>query len=97
MNLYEKIKSFKVADDSCGLRQNALLDKILANVSDYPEIDPDTQIAIIWSIEDVQSERSHLTDTQAMDVLENVKAKHDADLGVSWETPRIVADELYPE
>jgi len=60
---------------------------------------PDTsrQIAIIWDIDDVKSIRPHLNDEQAMEVLENVKRKHDAELGVTWQTLEIWADELFPE
>jgi hypothetical protein len=61
-----------------------------------PDFDPKTQIAIIWSIEDVQSERPHLTDEQAMEVLQRIKNKHDAELGVNWTTLGIYADMMYP-
>ena len=57
---------------------------------------PDTQVAIIWSVEDVQSVRPDLTNDQAMDVLEMVERKHDATIGITWDTLEIWADELYP-
>lgn len=62
-----------------------------------PDFDPKRQITIIWSVEDVQSERPDLTDEQAMDVLERVKHKHDATIGVNWDTLRTVADIFYPK
>ena len=59
--------------------------------------DPDRQIAIIWSVEDVQSVRMDLSDEQAMVVLREVKRTHDANIGVHWDTLRFWADELYPD
>jgi len=55
------------------------------------------QIALVWDIKDVKFERPHLTDEQAMDVLEKIRDKHDADMGVSWQTLRDMADILYPK
>ena len=57
---------------------------------------PRKQIAIIWSIEDVQMIRPDLSDKQAMEVLEFIKNKHDATLGITWETLKIAAEHLYP-
>ena len=57
---------------------------------------PQRQIAIIWDISDVQLLRPDLTDEQALSVLEKVKDKHDADIGVSWTTIDIWADILFP-
>lgn len=57
---------------------------------------PDKQVAIIWSIQDVKSVRPHLTNEQAMKVLEHVKRSHDATIGVSWETLEITSDMLFP-
>lgn len=54
------------------------------------------QIAIVWSVEDVQSVRPDLTDEQAFEVLEQVKHKHDATLGVTWDTLDFWADFLFP-
>lgn len=58
--------------------------------------DPDSEIAIIWSIEDIQGERPHLSDEQAREVLQMVKRKHDANIGVNWEVLKYWADELFP-
>ena len=60
------------------------------------EFDPDSMIAIVWSIEDVQHVRPHVTDDQAMDVLLEAKKHHDTDLGLTWETLRTIADDLFP-
>ncbi|MCL2375705.1 MAG: hypothetical protein FWC82_04200, partial [Firmicutes bacterium] len=59
-----------------------------------PDFDPKTQIAIIWSIEDVQHVRPQLNDKQTMEVLDRIKRHHDCNLGVTWETLRIVAADI---
>ena len=72
------------------------------NQEDTDNIDIDAilakrgQIAVPWSIEDVQGIRPHLTTEQAWKVLEEVKRKHDAELGISWITLETWADELFP-
>lgn len=53
--------------------------------------DPATQIALIWSVYDVQDVRPDLTDDEAYDVLQKVSRKHDADQGVNWDTLRETA------
>jgi hypothetical protein len=54
-------------------------------------------IFIEWCIDDVKDIREDLDDDQAMEVLEFVKDKHDANLGITWETLQYAADHLYPE
>jgi hypothetical protein len=53
------------------------------------------EIALIWSVEDVQEVRSDLTARQAWDVLKQVQNRHDATIGVSWETLEWVARDLF--
>ena len=53
------------------------------------------QIAIVWSVEDVQEVRPDLTDKQCMAVLEMVKRNHDAQYGVTWETLKMYAEEQF--
>jgi len=60
-------------------------------------IDPAKEISVIWHINDVKEVRPRLTDEQAMEVLEVIKKQHDADIGISWETLRIIADDMFPE
>jgi len=57
---------------------------------------PDSQIAIIWSINDVQGVRPDLTDEQAFDVLQAVERRHDTTIGITWDTLEIQADLLFP-
>ena len=59
--------------------------------------DPETQIAIIWGIDDVHSVRSGLSDEQALLVLHEAKRRHDANIGINWDVLEIWADELFPE
>jgi|TARA_R100001143_G_scaffold60821_1_gene60643 hypothetical protein len=54
-------------------------------------------IAIIWSIEDVKEIRPDLDDEACMDVLGYVQNKHDATIGVSWETLEIHSEYLFPQ
>lgn len=61
------------------------------------DFDPNTQIAIIWSMEDVQEVRSDLSNKQAMEVLQKVKENHDACIGINWDVLRTWAEHLYPE
>lgn len=54
-------------------------------------------IFIEWCIDDVKEVREDLDDEQAMEVLEFVKDKHDATMGITWDTLEYAADHLYPE
>jgi hypothetical protein len=53
------------------------------------------QIAVAWSIEDVQEVRPALTEDQCWEVLQQVKDVHDAEWGISWTTLETVADDLF--
>jgi hypothetical protein len=55
------------------------------------------QVAVIWSIDDIQEVRPDLTDDQAWQVLQCCHDKHDGELGLTWTTIEIVADDLFPE
>lgn len=61
------------------------------------DFDPNTQIAIIWDVDDVQVIRPDLSDEQAMEVLRHAKRYHDANMGINWDVLKVWADELYPE
>ena len=43
------------------------------------------EITISWHIEDVQQQDSTLTDDEARQILQLIKHKHDANIGVNWE------------
>ena len=53
------------------------------------------QIAVIWSIEDVQEVRPDLSGDQAWEVLQVACKSHDATLGVTWETLECAAQSLF--
>lgn len=53
------------------------------------------QIAIIWSVEDVQQVRPDLDDDQSWEVLQHCQKWHDANDGVSWDTLRAAADACF--
>lgn len=53
------------------------------------------QIAVIWSIEDVQEIRPDLTEEQAWDVLQETRRRHDATLGISWDTLEFHANSMF--
>ncbi|MCC7290444.1 MAG: hypothetical protein IT449_00110 [Phycisphaerales bacterium] len=55
------------------------------------------QVAIIWSIEDVQSVRPDLTDDQSWHVLQRCIRAHDCEVGFNWMLIECVADDLYPK
>lgn len=55
------------------------------------------QVAVIWSIEDVQSVRDDLSDDQAWEVLQECRHRHDCEYGFTWTLIEIIADELFPE
>lgn len=54
-------------------------------------------VAVIWSILDVTSVRPDLNKEQAMKVLEIVKRSHDSNYGITWDTLKDTANNLYPE
>ena len=60
------------------------------------DFNPERQIAIIWSLEDVQEIRPDLSDDECMEVLGFAEKKHDASIGINWDTLEIWADYLYP-
>ncbi len=70
--------------------------KRIAKARTSPKPDPRDTIEISWHIDDVMEVRKGLSREQRRKVLEAVKYKHDATIGVSWDTLRIVADMLYP-
>ena len=53
------------------------------------------QIAAIWGIEDVKSIRPDLSDEQAWEVLQMVDRDKDAELGITWLTLEMAAEDLF--
>ena len=46
----------------------------------------ETQIKIIWSVDDIRSLGYVCTDEQGMEVLNLVKADHECNYGINWAT-----------
>jgi hypothetical protein len=54
-------------------------------------------ISITWCVDDVLEIRPDLTEDQAMEVLEMVKKKHDAEIGINWTVLETIADFMFPQ
>jgi hypothetical protein len=69
------------------------------HVSDSPDIDTilasRRQVAVVWSIDDVQAIRPELTDEQAWEVLQAADRHHDAVIGINWDVLGCYADILF--
>jgi|SRR5579872_1296878 len=55
------------------------------------------QVAVIWSVEDVQEVRPDLDDEQSWAVLQRCRKVHDCTIGLTWELIEAVADDMFPE
>lgn len=54
-------------------------------------------VAVIWSIEDVQTVRPDLSDDQAWEVLQECIDRHDCEWGFTWTFLKDVAHDLFPK
>jgi len=55
------------------------------------------QVAVIWSIEDVQAVRAELSEEQAWDVLQECRRRHDYEYDFTWTLIELTANELFPK
>ena len=55
------------------------------------------KLVTTWCVNDVQTVRTDLTDEQAFEVRIRVDRYFDADYGISWDTLKITADDLFPK
>lgn len=106
LNLRDAIAS-QVASRKCLLLAHAEID--LDDLFETNELDEEVevdvrqllrqkhQIAEVWDILDVQSQRPHLTDEQAWEVLQTVEFRLNPDFGINWDFIRATADELHPK
>jgi len=53
------------------------------------------QIAIVWSIEDVQAVRPDLDEDQSWEVLKQCEKSHDCNYGFTWDLIECVAEHLF--
>ncbi len=61
-------------------------------------ISPDGEdIHIVWCVDDVHLHIPRLTREQAKKVLHEAYRKHDANLGITWDTFEIYADIMFPK
>lgn len=88
-----------VADEDAAQKLDLFLGNLdvpLAPVGVVPSaitnFNPKREVAIIWTVGDVQTVRPDLTDEEALDVLLKCKYKHDCDVGINWDVIRDVAD-----
>lgn len=73
-----------------------LADEQLDKIDVYDLLAKRRQVAVIWSIEDVQGLRPDLNDDQAWEVLQQARDVHDSEWGFTWTHIETVADDLYP-
>jgi hypothetical protein len=52
-------------------------------------------IALLWGIEDVRGLRPDLTEVQCWEVLQDVDRHKDAELGITWLTLELAAEDLF--
>jgi hypothetical protein len=52
-------------------------------------------IALLWGIEDVRGLRPDLTEEQCWEVLQDVDRHKDAELGITWLTLELAAEDLF--
>jgi hypothetical protein len=59
-------------------------------------LESNQQIALIWSVEDVQSIRPDLDREQSWEVLQACQRYHDCEHGLTWMSLKMMADNLFP-
>ena len=69
-------------------------DKSYYNIYGYT---PSNSIAIIWCIDDVKQVRPDLNDEDCLDVLNYADRKHDASMGISYDTLQYIANYSSPQ
>lgn len=79
-----------------GMSEMPFVENRIVAVDAGIDFDKNTQIAIVWSIEDVQGQDETLTDEEAMNVLDMLENKHDCNYGISWDTIDDTIANLYP-
>lgn len=90
----QNIIRFVIDGDYVSSNQQIILERIFSKI----ELDDSNdQIENIWSVEDIQSIRPDLTVEQSMKVLKESLDNHDATLGVTWDSLKADADQLFPE
>lgn len=60
----------------------------------YSNVNEDDYIVITWHIDDILHLAPTLTKEKARDILSNVERKHDAFMGISWDTLQCHIDDF---
>ena len=55
------------------------------NNIDWPISEIETEIKITWSIHDIKSRDSTISDEDAIEILLLIRDNHDASIGVNWD------------
>jgi hypothetical protein len=71
-------------------------DEQLADIDVHDLLAKRHQVAVIWSVEDVQEMRPDLNADQAWEVLQQCYKVHDCEGGFNWLLIETVADDLFP-
>ncbi len=102
INIRDALKSTignSITNVSCSVDLEELLDfndLSILNVDIHQLLAERCEIAIIWSIEDVQGVRPDLNEDQAWQVLQRCERLQDCELGFNWLLIETVADDLFP-
>ncbi len=103
LNVHETLQAIRDANITASAK--IAIDDLLR------EVEPDTELQIrldellernrlithTWCIDDVREIRADLNDDQAWEVLQMTAKYQDSELGISWQTLQVRADDLFPE
>lgn len=86
----ELVRRFQLAPDGAQAIADEQIDGLIDSLLQYCR-----QIAIRWSVSDVQEMRPDLSDSQCWEVLNACQQRHDAERGFTWALMETVAAELF--
>lgn len=92
LNFYKSLKAL-LNEGACSERTAYKIMKLTYEIFHHL----DRQIASVWDVEDVYSIRPNFSHEQAMKVLQNAVARHDATIGINWDVLENQADLLYSQ
>jgi hypothetical protein len=103
LNVHETLQELRDANLSAAAR--IAIDDLLHEVEPdeefsldlYPLLQRNRLIAHTWCIDDVRKIRPDLDDDQAWEVLQRTDKYLDSEIGISWQTLEIWADDLVPQ
>jgi hypothetical protein len=92
---FEDMETVKVARAAIAEAESAGIVPATTGIDIHALLAQRRQIAVIWSIEDVQGIRPDLSDDQCWEVLEHVDHHKDAELGITWLTLEMASEILF--